>query len=184
MGLITVSGTNTALTSSTYVPSGWWGGLTFFKPIDATSFYLYRYESTRITGGKVTLSGTTLTIPQMSYKGFGWNENDGAQAIYRYQQYNNFPQIGDPVNCNGNMFFITTDNNMSGQVAVFSDKPFSFDLYNGDDYFGTFTKTDLGFMQKIVVNVPVNKEEFGLKIKSNDSVQRFAQIDHMYLVTD
>lgn len=184
MGLITVSGTNTALTSSTYVPSGWWGGLTFFKPIDATSFYLYRYESTRITGGKVTLSGTTLTIPQMSYKGFGWNENDGAQAIYRYQQYNNFPQIADPVYCNGNMFFITTDNNMSGQVAVFSDKPFSFDLYNGDDYFGTFTKTDLGFMQKIVVDITINKEEFGLKIKSNDSVQRFAQIDHMYLVTD
>ena len=154
------------------------------KVIDATNFYIYRFESSRITGGKVTLSNGVLTIPQMPYKGFGWNENDGAQANYRYQQYNNMPQIADPVSCNGNMFFITTDNNMSGQFAVFSDRSFSFDLYNGDDYFGTFTKSDLGLIQKIVVDVPIGKEEFGLKIKSNDSVVRTAMIEHMYLVTD
>jgi hypothetical protein len=35
------------------------------------------------------------------------------------------------------------------QFLSFSDKAFSFDLYNGDDLVGTFTKTDLGFMQKI-----------------------------------
>ena len=145
---------------------------------------MYCYEGNRITGGKITLSGTTFNFPTMSYKGFGWNENDGGQAIYKYQQYNNMQQIADPVNCNGNMFFITTDNNASGSIAIFSDKPFSFDLYNGDDYFGTFTKTDLGLQQKITVDIPINKEEFGLKMKSNDSVTRFAQIDHMYLVTD
>jgi hypothetical protein len=184
MGLITVSGTNTTLASSTYVPRGWWGGMMYPKVIDANNFYFYRFESTRITGGRVTLSNGVLTIPNMPYKGFGWNENDGAQAIYKEQQYNNMPQIADPVFCNGNMFFITTDNNMSGQFAIFSDKPFSFDLYNGDDYFGTFTKSDLGIYQKISVDVPIGKEEFGLKIKSNDSVQRFAQIEHMYLVTD
>jgi hypothetical protein len=184
MGLITVSGTNTTLASSTYVPCGWWGNMMFAKVIDANNFFLYRFENTRITGGRVTLSNGALTIPNMPYKGFGWNENDGAQTIYREQQYNNMPQIGDPVNCNGNMFFITTDNNMNGQFAIFSDKPFSFDLYNGDDYFGTFTKSDLGFYQKISVDVPIGKEEFGIKIKSNDSVQRFAQIEHMYLITD
>lgn len=184
MGLITVSGTNTSLVSSTYVPCGWWGNMMFAKVIDATNFYLYRFENTRITGGKVTLNNGVLTIPNMPYKGFGWNENDGAQTIYKYRQYDNMPQIADPVNCNGNMFFITTDNNMSGQFAIYSDRVFNFDLYNGDDYFGTFTKTDLGLHQKIVVDVPINKEEFGLKIKSNDSVTRFAQIEHMYLVTD
>lgn len=184
MGLITVSGTNTTLSSSTYAPCGWWGQMLYPKAIDATNFYIYRFENSRITGGKITLSNGVLLIPNMPYKGFGWNENDGAQPNYKYQQYNNMPQIADPVYCNGNMFFITTDNNMSGQFAVFSDRSFSFDLYNGDDYFGTFTKSDLGFMQKIVVDIPINKEEFGLKIKSNDSVQRTAQIDHMYLVTD
>ncbi len=184
MGLLTVSGTNTALTSSTYAPCSWWGGMMYPKVIDATNFYIYRFESSRITGGKVTLSNGVLTIPQMPYKGFGWNENDGAQANYKYQQYNNMPQIADPVSCNGNMFFITTDNNMSGQFAVYSDRSFSFDLYNGDDYFGTFTKSDLGLIQKIVVDVPIGKEEFGLKIKSNDSVIRTAMIEHMYLVTD
>ncbi|MBX9721779.1 MAG: hypothetical protein K2X81_10320, partial [Candidatus Obscuribacterales bacterium] len=185
MGLITVTATNTAITSSAYVPCGWWGDRMFYpKVIDATSFYLYCYESNRITGGKVTLTGTTFNIPNMPYKGFGWNENQGEQQIYKYQTYDNFPQIADPVSCSGNMFFITTDNYANGAIAVFSDRQFSFDLYNGDDYFGTFNKTDLGFMQKIVVDVPINKEEFGLKIKSNDSVQRFAQIDHMYLVTD
>ncbi len=154
------------------------------KMIDATSFYMYAYESNRITGAKITLTGTTFNFPNMPYKSFGWNENQGEQQIYRYQQYNSFPQIGDPVNCNGNMFFITTDNNANGSIAVFSDRAFSFDLYNGDDYFGTFTKADLGLYQKIVVDVPINKEEFGLKIKSNDSGQRFAQIDHMFLITD
>ncbi len=184
-GLITVSGTNTTLASSSYVPSGWWGDrLMYPKPIDATSFYVYCYESNRITGAKVTLTGTTFNFPTMTYKGFGWNENQGEQAIYKRQQYDNFPQIGDPVSCSGNMFFITTDNYVNGAIAVFSDKPFSFDLYSGDDLVGTFTKNDLGFMQKIAVDVPINKEEFGLKMKSNDSVQRFAQIDHMYLVID
>ncbi|MBP9701399.1 MAG: hypothetical protein KBD47_00260 [Candidatus Pacebacteria bacterium] len=184
MGLITVSGTNTTLASSTYVPCGWWGNMMYPKSIDATNFYLYRFENSRITGGKVTLSNGSLSLANMPYKGFGWNENDGGQANYRYQQYNNMPQIADPVSCNGNMFFITTDNNMSGQFAVYSDRSFSFDLYNGDDYFGTFTKSDLGFMQKIVVDIPIGKEEFGLKIKSNDSVVRTAMIDHMYLITD
>ncbi len=184
MGLITVSGTNTTLAGSTYIPCSWWGSTMFQKVIDANNFYLYRFENTRITGGKVTLSNGVLTLPNMPYKGFGWNENDGGQQIWKEQQYNNMPQMADPVNCNGNMFFIVTDNNMSGQFAIFSDKPFSFDLFNGDDYFGTFTKTDLGLHQKIVVDVPINKEEFGLKIKSNDSLTRFAQIEHMYLVTD
>lgn len=184
MGLITVSGTNTTLASSTYAPCSWWGGMMYPKVIDATNFYFYRFENSRITGGKITLSNGVLTIPNMPYKGFGWSENDGASSIYKEQQYNNMPQIADPVYCNGNMFFITTDNNMNGQFAIFSDKPFSFDLYNGDDYFGTFTKTDLGFYQKISVDIPIGKEEFGLKIKSNDSVQRFAQIEHMYLITD
>jgi hypothetical protein len=184
-GLLTVSGTNTTLASSAYLPSGWYGDrLMYPKAIDATSFYLYSYESNRITGAKVTLTGTTLNFPNMTYKGFGWNENQGDQQIYKYQIWDNFPQIGDPVNCNGNMFFITTDNYTNGSIAVFSDKAFSFDLYNGDDYFGTYTKSDLGFMQKITVDIPIGKEEFGLKIKSNDSVQRFAQIDHMYLVID
>lgn len=185
MGMISVTGTNTAIVSAAYVPSGWWGDCYMFpKAIDANSFYLYRYESNRISGGKVTISGTTMTLPTMSFKGFGYNENDGGQQIYKYQQYDSFPQIADPVNCNGNMFFICTDNHANGSMAVFSDKPFSFDLFNGDDYFGTFTKTDLGFQQKITVDIPIHKEEFGLKIKSNDSVQRFAQIDHMYLVID
>lgn len=184
-GLLTVSGTNTTLASSAYVPSGWWGDrLMYPKAIDATSFYVYCYEGNRITGAKVTLTGTTLNFPNMTYKGFGWNENQGEQQIYKYQIWDNFPQIGDPVNCNGNMFFITTDNYTNGSIAVFSDKAFSFDLYNGDDYFGTYTKSDPGFMQKITVDIPIGKEEFGLKIKSNDSVQRFAQIDHMYLVID
>ena len=154
------------------------------KPIDANNFYVYCFENNRMTGAKVTVSGTTLNFPNMTYKSFGWNENDGAQAIYKYQQYNNMQQIADPVYCNGNMFFITTDNNANGSIAVMSDKPFNFDLYNGDDYFGTFTKSDLGLHQKIVVDIPINKEEFGLKIKSNDSLSRFAQIEHMYLVTD
>lgn len=184
-GLITVSGTNTTLASSAYLPSGWWGDrLMYPKVIDANTFYMYCYEGNRITGAKVTLTGTTLNFPNMTFKGFGWNENDGAQSIYRYQQYGSFPQIGDPVSCSGNMFFVTTDNYSNGSIAIFSDRAFSFDLYNGDDYFGTFTKSDLGFQQKIAVDVPINKEEFGLKIKSNESVQRFAQIDHMYLVID
>mgnify|MGYP003393437605 CR=1 FL=1 len=184
MGLITVSGTNTTLASSTYVPCGWWGQMLYPKAIDATNFYIYRFENSRITGGKVALSNGVLSLANMPYKGFGWNENDGAHPNYRYQQYNNMPQIADPVSCSGNMFFITTDNNMSGQFAVYSDRSFSFDLFNGDDYFGTFTKSDLGFMQKIVVDIPIGKEEFGLKIKSNDSVIRTAMIDHMYLITD
>lgn len=184
-GLITVSGTNTTLASSVYLPSGWWGDrLMYPKAIDSTSFYIYSYESNRISGAKITLTGSTLNFPNMMYRGIGWYENQGDNQIYRRQQYDSFPQIADPVNCNGNMFFVTTDNYTGGQISVFSDKPFSFDLYNGDDYFGTFTKTDLGFMQRIVVNVPINKEEFGLKIKSNDSVQRMAQVAHMYLVTD
>ncbi len=184
-GLITVASTNTTVASSAYVPSGWWGdSLMYPKAIDATSFYMYRYESNRISGAKVTITGTTMNFPNMTYKGFGWNENQGEQQVYKYQQYDSFPQIADPVNCSGNMFFICTDNYANGAISVFSDKPFSFDLYNGDDLVGTFTKTDLGFQQKINVDVPINKEEFGLKIKSNDSVQRFAQIDHMYLVTD
>lgn len=184
-GLITVSGTNTTLANSSYVPSGWWGDrLMYPKVIDATSFYVYCYEGNKITGAKVTLSGTTLNFPTMTYKSFGYNENDGAQPIYKYQQYNNFPQIGDPVSCNGNMFFITTDSNANGAISIFSDRAFSFDLYSGDDYFGTFTKTDLAIQQRIVVDVPINKEEFGIKIKSNENVQRFAQIDHMYLVID
>ena len=156
----------------------------FAKPIDATNFYLYRFEGSRITGTHVTISGTTLNVSQMPYKGFGWNENTGDQQMYKRQYYDNMPQMGDPVYCNGNMFFVVTDNNMSGQIAIMSDKPFSFDLYNGDDLVGTFTKSDLGFMQKITVDLPINKEEFGLKIKSNDSVTRTAQIDHMYLITD
>lgn len=184
-GLLTVSGTNTTLASSNYLPSGWWGDSKMYaKSIDATSFYIYRYESTRITGAKVTLSGTTLTFPNMTYKGFGWNENQGDQQIYKYQQYNNMMQIADPVMANGCMIFICTDNNAAGQISIMSDKPYSFDLYNGDDYFGTFTKTDLGIQQKIQVDVPINREEFGLKMKSNDSIARTAQIDHMYLIID
>jgi hypothetical protein len=184
-GLITVSGTNTTLASSNYLPSGWWGdSLMYAKPIDATSFYFYRYESQRVTGARVTLSGTTLTFPNMPYKSFGWNENQGDQQIYKYQQYNNFTQIADPVLCNGSLFIVTTDNNASGQICVMSDRPFSFDLYNGDDFFGTFTKSDLGIQQKIQVDIPIGKEEFGIKIKSNDSVTRMAQIDHMYLAID
>ena len=184
-GLITVSGTNTTLASSNYLPSGWWGdSLMYTKPIDATSFYFYRYEAQRVTGAKVTLSGTTLTFPNMPYKSFGWNENQGDQQIYKYQQYNNITQIADPVICNGILFIVTTDNNASGQIVVMSDKPFSFDLYNGDDFFGTFTKSDLGIQQKIQVDIPIGKEEFGLKMKSNDSVVRTAQIDHMYLAID
>ena len=184
MGLITVSGTNTTMASSCYLPCSWWGVSMFAKPIDATNFYLYRFEGSRITGTHVTISGTTLNVSQMPYKGFGWNENTGDQQMYKRQYYDNMPQMGDPVYCNGNMFFVVTDNNMSGQIAIMSDKPFSFDLYNGDDLVGTFTKSDLGFMQKITVDLPINKEEFGLKIKSNDSVTRTAQIDHMYLITD
>ncbi|MDE1970926.1 MAG: hypothetical protein KGI50_05120 [Patescibacteria group bacterium] len=184
-GLITVSGTNTTLASSNYLPSGWWGdSLMYTKPIDATSFYFYRYEAQRVTGAKVMLSGTTLTFPNMPYKSFGWNENQGDQQIYKYQQYNNITQIADPVICNGILFIVTTDNNASGQIVIMSDKPFSFDLYNGDDFFGTFTKSDLGIQQKIQVDIPIGKEEFGLKMKSNDSVVRTAQIDHMYLAID
>ncbi len=156
----------------------------YVKPIDATSFYMYGYESNRITGAKVTLSGTTFSFPQMTYKSFGWNENTGDQQIYKYQIYNSFPEIGDPVNCNGNMFFICTDNNANGAISIFSDKAFSFDLYNGDDLVGTFTKTDLGFMQKIQVDLPIYKEEFGIKIKSNDSVARTVQVDHLFLLID
>jgi hypothetical protein len=184
MGLLTVSGTNTTMAGSSYLPCSWWGQMMYAKPIDSTSFYLYRFESTRITGARVTLSGTTFSIPQMPYKGFGWNENTGDQQMYKRQYYDNMPQMADPVNCNGNMFFITTDNNMSGQFAIMSDRAFSFDLYNGDDLVGTFTKTDLGFMQKITVDLPIYKEEFGLKMKSNDSYTRTAQLDHMYLITD
>jgi hypothetical protein len=184
-GLLTVSGTNTTLANSFYLPTGWWGDRMFYpKMIDATSFYMYGYESNRITGAKVTLSGTTLTFPQMTYKSFGWNENQGDQQIYKYQIYNTFPEIGDPVNCNGNMFFICTDNNANGAISIFSDKAFSFDLYNGDDLVGTFTKTDLGFQQKINVDLPIYKEEFGIKIKSNDSVNRTVQVDHLFLLID
>jgi hypothetical protein len=184
-GLITVSGTNTTLSSSNYLPSGWWAdSKMYMKPIDATSFYIYRYENYRITGAKVTISGTTMSIPNMPYKSFGYNENAGDQQIYKYQQYNNWPQMGDPVFCNGCVFFVTTDNNASGQISVMSDKPYSFDLYCGDDFYGTYTKSDLGLMQKIQIDMPIGKEEFGMKMKSNDSVQRTAQIDHMFLVTD
>jgi hypothetical protein len=184
-GLLTISGTNTTLASSSYYPSDQWGnGLMYVKPIDATSFYVYRYESNRISGAKVTLINGVLTTTNMMCRGIGWNENLGEAPIYRRQQYQSFPQIGDPINCNGVTFFMTTDNHANGSIAVFSDKPFSFDLYNGDDLVGTFTKTDPGFIQKIVVDLPINKEEFGLKIKSNDSVNRVAMIDHMFLVID
>jgi hypothetical protein len=184
MGLLTVSGTNTTLASSNYLATGWWGNMMYAKNIDASNFYLYRYESNRITGARVTLSGTTLSIPNMPYKSFGYNENNGDQQIYKYQQYNNLQQIADPVMVSGAVLFVTTDNNASGQIAVMSDKAFSFDLYNGDDLIGTYTKSDLGIMQKLQVDIPIGKEEFGLKMKSNDSVNRMVQIDHMYLLID
>jgi hypothetical protein len=67
---------------------------------------------------------------------------------------------------------------------VFSDRAFSFDLYNGDDLVGTFNKTDLAFQQKIQVDLPIYKEEFGIKIKSNDAVARTVQVDHLFLLID
>lgn len=185
MGLLTVAGTNTTLASSTYLPSGYWGnGMHFAKTIDATNFYVYRYESQRISGAKVTLTNGVLVTQNMLNKGIGWNENNGESPIFIRQQYESFHQIGDPAICNGVTFFITINHIPGGTFSIFSDKPFSFDLYNGDDLVGTYTKTDPGFVQKIVIDLPINKEEFGLKIKSNDAVTRVAMIEHMYLITD
>jgi hypothetical protein len=73
-GLITVSSTTTTLTKSFYTPindSNYaYGSWLYFKSIDASSFYIYGFNtSLGLRGAKVTLTGNSLNFPKLLQRG-------------------------------------------------------------------------------------------------------------------
>lgn len=189
-GLITVSTTTTALAKSYYTPISNDGNFAFsgqlyFKAVDASSFYIYAYNNSYgLRGAKMTLSGTAINFPKLMPRGLGSPENMGESPMYTRQEFDNLGQVGDPLNVNGLFLMVASDQYANGKMTIFSDKPFSFDLYIGDDLLGTYTKTLLGLIEPMSINATVNKEEFGIKIKSNDAVDRTVFLDHAFMLID
>lgn len=189
-GLITISSTTTTFVKSYYIPvsndSNYAPcGQLYFKTIDASSFYIYGFNtSLGLRGCKVTLTGTALNFPKLMQRGLGSPELLGESPMYTRQEFDNIPQLADPIILGNVFLMIGSDNYNSGKMTMFSDKTFSFDLYLGDDLLGTYTKSLLGIIEPIVINATVNKEEFGLKIKSNDAVDRTVFLDHGFLLID
>lgn len=194
-GLITVSSTISTLTKAYYTyntDGSWWGytGQIMMRAIDANNFYVwfgaYSYDNSRgVRGAKITIgTGNNINFPRCLLCGVGNPEVDGGKMLYTRQEFDSIGQLGDVVYANSNWIFIGTDNNNAGNLCTFSDAVFSFDLYNGDDKVGTFTK-DLPFLfQSIAVNLNIMKEEFGIKYKSNDVYDRTVFIEHMQAIID
>jgi hypothetical protein len=92
----------------------------------------------------MTLTGTAINFPKLMHEVSAVLNFIGDSPMYTRQEFDNIPQLADPIILGNVFLMIGSDNYASGKMTMFSDKTFSFDLYLGDDLLGTYTKSLLG----------------------------------------
>lgn len=180
---ITASGNTSSQITTNEIETAYFdaNGRYFLKKIDNTNFMMYsnRDGARTFYCMKVTLSGSTLLTSDIFTPGAGYYDdgnngpgNESPNRFRRFEEWSNIQRWCDPLYLySGAMAVIVgTDNNLNGGLAACVDKTFSFDLYIDDDLLGTYQKTAHFMVEPIVIRQDLFRESFGLKIKSNESV--------------
>lgn len=186
-GIITVSTVTSTLQPEAIrqdYRTSWFGDDTYkyIEEVTAgTEYIFYRYSSPTLSGVRILVNGNNLTIGDMFMKGVGFRDNDGSWPYYRGELWQNLSgQMAMATTSHGKFCFVI-QSDTGGAIAYYSDRAFSFDLYKDDDLFGTFTKSLPLLTQPVQVGLTIPREyQFGIKIKNNDTVERWVAIDHAY----
>ena len=149
----------------------------FFNPYDANNCVIYRWAANYFVGAKINVNGNVVSLQDVPLRGVGYFDsadngpgNESPTRMKLFSEFNNFTQVADPVVIGGMTVVLATDNNINGCIAAFVDKPFSFDLYVGDNKIGTFNKTLNLLVEPINIDQDLYLDEFGIKIKSDEAV--------------
>lgn len=185
-GIITVSTTTSTLQPEAirqdYRNSWFDSNQMHIQEVTAGSEYvLYRWESSRFSGVKISISGNNVTVGDMFFRGSGYRVTDGSMPYYQGELWQNLGQMAMAVTSHGNFVFVT-QNDTSGMMAYFADRAFSFDLYLGDDLVGTYSASTPLLTVPVQIGLNLDRyTKFGIKIKNNDTVERYVAIDHAYV---
>lgn len=185
-GIITVSGVVTTLQPEAArqdYRSNWFdtNQMHFQEVTPGSEYIMYRWESSRFSGVKITISGNNVTMGDVFYRGTGYRTTDGSMPFYRGEIWQNLGQMAMAVTSHGSFVFVT-QNDTSGQVAYFADRAFSFDLYLGDDLIGTYSASTPHLTTQVQINLSIDRAiKFGIKVKNKDSVERYLAIDSCYV---
>jgi hypothetical protein len=170
--MLTVSGNVTSIAHTLQMPNTIIDtNITYIKLLSGTDFAYYNIGQRR--AGKISVNTSTnrMTVSDIPFRMSHWDDSTNQPInVYLPNETASIQRVADPAITTKGWAFCTTNNELSGAVYMWTDKTFSFELYENEILIGTFTKSMPSVIEGIAVRVPINKLEFNLRIKNTGTV--------------